>query len=354
MDQPRKILVRAPNWTGDVAMATPGFRALRAGFPAASITAHVRPGLEALLAGSPWFDEVIPVRSYHRGIRAIWAEGRELRRKGFDLGLSLPDSFSAALLLRIAGARPIVGYRRSGRGILLDRALDPPRGPDGGPWVAREEHVLGLVESLGCARQGLELELFVTPEERAAAESVAKDCGVDLSGPIAALAPGASYGSSKLWPAESFAKVGDELSRAGHQVLVLGTPAERELTGRVCAAMAAPAADLGGRLDLGGLKAILQPARVLVCNDAGARHIAVAFGVPSVVMMGPTSIEKTALNLERVQVLTADVPCRPCYHRECPIDHRCMTRISPERVGEAARAASGDASSDVSSGMGKS
>ena len=80
----------------------------------------------------------------------------------------------------------------------------------------------------------------------------------------------------------------------------------------------------------------MRRARVLVCNDAGARHVAVALGVPSVVLFGPTSLAKTNLNLERVRALAADVACRPCYHRACPIDHRCMTRLAPERVAAAA------------------
>ncbi|RIK95793.1 MAG: LPS biosynthesis glycosyltransferase, partial [Proteobacteria bacterium] len=98
----------------------------------------------------------------------------------------------------------------------------------------------------------------------------------------------------------------------------------------------APAALLAGALDLGASKALLRRARVLVCNDAGARHVAVALGVPTVVLFGPTSLAKTNLNLERVRALAADVGCRPCYHRVCPIDHRCMTRIAPERVVAAA------------------
>jgi heptosyltransferase-2 len=76
-----------------------------------------------------------------------------------------------------------------------------------------------------------------------------------------------------------------------------------------------------------------------VCNDAGARHVAAAFGVPCVMLLGPTSLEKTSLNLERVSVLVADVSCRPCYLRTCPIDHRCMTRIEPERAVQAALSA---------------
>jgi heptosyltransferase-2 len=100
--------------------------------------------------------------------------------------------------------------------------------------------------------------------------------------------------------------------------------------------MRAPAALLAGRLDLGATKALLRRARVLVCNDAGARHVAVAVGTPAVVLFGPTSLAKTNLNLERVRALSADVDCRPCYRRQCPIDHRCMTRLAPERAIEAA------------------
>jgi heptosyltransferase-2 len=81
---------------------------------------------------------------------------------------------------------------------------------------------------------------------------------------------------------------------------------------------------------------------VLVANDAGSRHIATAFGVPCVLVMGPTSLEKTPLNLERVSVLSADVACRPCYLRDCPIDHRCMTRVSPGQVAAEAERAFAD------------
>ena len=195
------------------------------------------------------------------------------------------------------------------------------------------------MEALGCPPRGTGLELFVTAQEEAEARAALAGHGVRDGDELAALAPGASYGSSKLWPAESFARVGDELAAAGLRVVVVGSPQERALAARVTDAMTAPAADLCGATGLGALKALLRRARVLVCNDAGARHVAVAFGVPSVVMMGPTSLEKTDLSLERVTVLSAEVSCRPCYLRECPIDHRCMTRIGADRAIEAARRA---------------
>lgn len=323
-------------------MATPGFRALRAGFPAARITLHLRESQLPLLAGSPWFDELLPVRSYGQRGLAPLREGLALRaRRRFDLGLCLPDSFSSALLMRAAVRGRVVGYRRNGRRLLLHRAVSlppAPRGARGGPLLPRELHVLGLVEALGVAPLGTHLELFVTADEQEEAARALAEAGVAPADPLVVIAPGASFGPSKQWPAPHFARAADALADRA-RVVLLGAPAERALCAELAQRMRAPAADLAGRIGLGALKAVVKRARVALCNDAGLRHVAVAFGVPCVVLMGPTSIEKTALNLERVTVLVEDVACRPCYLRECPIDHRCLTRISPERAVAAALAA---------------
>jgi len=327
----QRILVRAPNWAGDLVMATPAFRALRAAYPSAQLVLHVREALAPLLAGAPWFDELLPITSHRRGTAALLAEARALRARRFDIGLCLPDSFSSALLMRCAGVRTAVGYRTQMRGGLLHLAVEPPRG-----LVARERHVLGLTAALGCPPRGTHLELFTTAREEGALERLLAERGVGEDEPLAVLAPGASYGSAKRWPAESFARVGDALAAEGARVAISAAPHEAALSRRVAAAMRAPALDLVGHLDLGATKALVRRARVVVCNDAGARHVAVAFGVPAVVLFGPTSLAKTDMNLDRVHALAADVACRPCYRRECPIDHRCMTRIEPRSVIDAA------------------
>lgn len=343
MTSPEEILVRGPNWAGDVVMATPAFRALRHAWPTARITLAVKPGLAPLVAGAPWFDAVVPVESHRRGPAALLREGLRLRRSGgFDLGICLPDSFEAALLLRLAGVRRLVGYRTDLRNPLLHVAVAPPRAGGRRAWIPRERHVLGLVEAAGASQQGTHLELFCTEAEAARASALLRAHGVDEVAPLAVLAPGASFGPSKLWPAESFAQVADALVEAGAAVVLVGAPDEQPVAARVAEAMARPAANLTGELDLGTLKAVMRGARLLVCNDAGARHVAVAFGVPCISIMGPTSLAKTNLNLERVRVLMAPVGCRPCYLRVCPIDHRCMTGVAPARVLEAALPALAD------------
>jgi len=205
----RELLVRAPNWAGDLVMATPALRALRAGLPGARITVAAPAGLAPLLAGAPWLDEVVPIRARGRGLAAELREARTLRSQGFDLGVCMPDAFSAALWMRAAGVRHVVGYRTDLRRPLLAVAVDPPRRGRRRAWVPRERHVLGLVEALGLEPCGTHLELFTTGAERATAARALWAAGVPAGAPYVALAPGASYGPSKLWPTASFARVGD-------------------------------------------------------------------------------------------------------------------------------------------------
>ena len=339
MTAPERILVRAPNWVGDVVMTTPGLRALRYGFPDAQIVVQIRPGLEGLLSSSPHIDEVIHVESYHRGFAAMVKEGARLRSLGsFDLGICIPESFSSAFLQRAGGVKQVVGYGGGLRAPLVHEAIAVPEAWGARRMVARERFVLGLMEAVGCKQLGTQLELATSPTEEIRVDEVLQEQGIDVVVPLVVMAPGASFGSSKCWPPEFFAEVGDALHALGARVVLLGSEVEASLTAKVAGAMQTKPVDLGGLLALGDAKALIKRASLLICNDAGTRHIAVAFDVPSIVFFGPTSLEKTNLNLESVEALETDDACRPCYKRTCPIDHRCMTGIPPSRVVELARA----------------
>ena len=277
VSQESSILVRGPNWLGDLVMATPGFRALRFSFPDSRICLQVREGLEPVVAGAPWFDEVLPVRSYHRGLAAMWAEAQRLRGvHRFDVGVCIPDSFSAALFMRMEGVSRVVGYGGGARGVLLHQKVPVPSSWGPRRLVARERFVLGLMDALGCEEQGTHLELFATEEEERRAAAALKGAGFSdhSSGPILLLAPGASFGPSKCWPAPNFARVGDAAVGAGARVVVTGDASEVELCQSVCSAMTRPALNLAGNLDLGGLKALVRSSAAVVSNDAGTRPLA--------------------------------------------------------------------------------
>jgi heptosyltransferase-2 len=89
--------------------------------------------------------------------------------------------------------------------------------------------------------------------------------------------------------------------------------------------------NLVGHTDLGTLVALTSRSRVCVTNDSGVMHVAAATGRPVVAIFGPTD-ERVTRPLGRGDVLTADVFCRPCHLRDCPIDHRCMKRITVDAV----------------------
>ena len=234
------ILVRGPNWVGDMVMSTPAFRALRRGFPEARITLLARPELLPLLAGAPWFDALRPLTAHRRGLFAMLREARALRAtERFDIGLCLPDSFSSALLFRLAGVARVVGYRRGGRGALLHEAVRLPSRAGPRVLVPREEHGLGLVRALGARACGTELELFITAAEEREAARVFAAHGARAGDAYVVLAPGAGAGPAKCWPPAHFASVAEAVARAGVAPVLLGAQGERARAEAVLAAMPA-------------------------------------------------------------------------------------------------------------------
>ena len=330
-----RILVRCPNWLGDVVMATPGLRALRHANPDARIVAQLPSGLIPLLEGSGFCDELWPVAPRSAGIRVLSAEARRVAKFRFDRGVLIPESISSALRMRLGRVGKIAGYARDPvRRLLLDQVVQAPREWGRRRLISRERFVTGLMTALGAPTEDLRLSLNVSKDEEARLDEVLAVHDLDLEGldrdrPVV-FAPGASFGASKCWPAVYYAELADRSAARGQRVILLGGPGEGNLLEEVRREMKSKPIVLDASLDLGGLKALLRSTRLLVANDAGTRHIAAAFGIPSVVFLGPTSLEKTADNLDLIEIVEKDHDCRPCYQRTCPIDHRCLRSISVE------------------------
>ena len=324
-----QILVLAPNWLGDAAMATPALRSLRRTFPGARITVAGRPGTVCLLEGLPHVDalEPIPVQP---GAGQLFAVAKRLRPSARDLAVVFPHSFRAALLARLTKARRRLGYDRGGRRWLLTDA-EPPNRANGRiepVYMARE--YLDLLRPLGCADDGQGLELHAKEALRARlAEAWAGE------GPLVGFAPGAAFGPSKRWPAERYAAVADALrERVGARCVLLTGPDEADTREAVLKAARHPMLEpqSHGADGIAVLKAVISQLDLLIGNDSGPRHVAVAFGVPTVCVMGPTRPVYSTGPYERGYVLRRPVYCGPCQQPTCATDHRCMLRIAPEEV----------------------
>ncbi|MFQ5778995.1 MAG: glycosyltransferase family 9 protein, partial [Terriglobia bacterium] len=157
------------------------------------------------------------------------------------------------------------------------------------------------------------------------------------------LAPGATYGSAKCWLPERYAELADRLVETyDAAVLLCGAPSEVPLGQAIAARMRAPAISLIGQTTLEEFLALLPSADLFIGNDSGAMHLAAGVGLPQVVIFGPTDELGTGPLNPRARLVKQPVSCSPCFLRRCPIDHRCMTRVSVETVWQAVEAALAD------------
>jgi heptosyltransferase-2 len=317
-----RLLVRAPNWVGDVVLSLPALRDLRRAFPAAHVSLLARPWVADLYGAVPEVDEVL----LSRGLRA----DMDLGRGAFDAAVLLPNSFAVALAAWGARIPERWGFATQGRGLLLTRA---PRVPAAVRGRSQVYYYRAMLEGLGFDTTRPPDASLRCPEEwRERGRAL-----LGSDGPWLGLNPGAFFGTAKRWAPERFAAVGDLVSqRKGAKVVLVGGKAERALADEIAGGMATKVLVLTGETTLPELVGVLSCLHGFVTNDSGPMHLAAALGVPVVAVFGSTDWRETAPFTERATVVREPVACSPCLLRECPIDHRCMRAVSVERVTEAA------------------
>lgn len=334
------IAVFLPNWVGDAVMATPAVRALRRQFPQARLLGVLRPYVAGVLEGAPWLDGQILLDStggWHQRWPAVAAR---LRRERIDLAVLFPNSFRTALISWLGRCRRRVGYARYGRGYLLTDRLQPERDQQ---RRLRPSPVIDaynrLAERVGCPRPTYDMELFTTPRDEAATDSVWQQAGFSELSDVVCLNPGAAFGSAKHWPVDYFVTLAQYLiDRHGINILVLCGPAEREMARHIAERSERPGIfSLAGHpLSLGLTKACIRRAALVITTDSGPRHFAMAFGRRVLTLFGPTHIEWTETYYSKAVHLQKKVECGPCQLRTCPLDHRCMRLLTPAEVFAAA------------------
>jgi heptosyltransferase-2 len=336
-----KLIVFCPNWVGDLVMATPALRALRDGLPQARIVGLARPSVVETLAGSRWFDDIIPY--HHRSLvdtQRSLAVVRRLRRESFDVGLLLTNSIRTALLGYLGGVRRRIGYTNEGRGLLLSEALPPPPGwktPSQEPIV---DSYIRLACKLGVAVESKRLELSTTPADEQLADRLWNRIGWRNDEPVVVLNPGGAFGPAKRWPSRSFAELARKLvDEQRVKILILCGPSERGFARFIADASLRPRqvhSMAEEEVSLGLSKAVVKRATLLITTDSGPRHFGAAFGVPTVSLFGPTHMGWTETYFEAETKLQHAVPCGPCQQRECPLGHhRCMTDLTVDVVYQA-------------------
>ena len=333
LDARRRVFIKGLNWVGDAILATPMLRQLRRTFAGSHVTLMVRPWVAAIYEHSPDIDEL-----WIADDSASWGEflsaARRVRDGRFDFGVALPNSFRSALLLALGRVKHRVGFRRGGRSLFLTHPIALPA------ELLKQHQVHYYMRLIEWAIDGKpdppKLVLRAGEKERGEIVAMLREFGVEPDAPRIGIAPGSINSAAKRWLPERFAAVADRLHDEGRgRVFLLGSAAERDVAGEVERHCRTPVINTAGRMSLGRMIAFMEGAKAFVGNDAGAMHVAAALGVPTVAVFGPTEWMTTAPFSRAARIVREPVDCSPCMLRECPIDHRCMTRVQVDDVMKA-------------------
>jgi heptosyltransferase-2 len=308
-----RILVVAPNWIGDALMAQPLFASLKRS--GARLDVLAPEWVAPVLRRMPEVSEVIPGAFRHGALQLAerWRVGREVKKRGYDSAIVLPNSWKSALVPFLAGIPVRAGYLGELRYGLLNSLYRNTKAP-------MPEHYARLAGAPAGELERPHLE--VTPREIDETKR-----RFEITTPYVVLCPGAEYGPAKRWP-----YFRDLAPRLGTAVVILGSAKDAD------AASGVPGMNLVGKTSLDEAIRLIAGAGAVVSNDSGLMHIAAALGRPQVALFGSSSPEHTPPASPSARVLWLRLECSPCFERECPLGHfRCMKELSVESVLGAVR-----------------
>lgn len=334
-----RVLVRLPNWLGDVVLCTPALSALAEARPDLELSVLVKPGLRDLVRTLPGVCEVLVLEG--TSASAVWRQSRVLRQRDFAAALVFPKGFREALLCALARIPIRCGLATDRRGFLLTHAV--PFGPE--EWRAHHALQFGRVLApLGLDVSGARATFPLETADREEAVRVLREAG--LEGRRFAVFHIAASKPPRAWHPDRFGAVAAGLLREeGLPTVLVGSPGDAPV--HVLLKEACPeAVDLAGKTSVRGMAALLERASLFVGNDSGPMHLAAALGAPVVAVFGPGSPVKTAPRdtAGGVRVVYASLPCSPCrqsFWKECVPSPAgkppCLEAVSPESVLAVAR-----------------
>jgi heptosyltransferase-2 len=352
-DRPVRLLVVAPNWLGDLVMATvllEGLARLRR-LPSGrrlQVVLCVRDRWSSLLVDDPRLHEMVVYerQGQHRGWRGIGRLAALWKQAGCDEVILLPPSLRMALTALRAGIGRRIGERSDGRGLLLTDPVTPrPRG---------SAHYTGEAIRLGAVwAQAHNIENWseLTRQLRPGlpgCDGIRPDSSARAGPAVWAFAPGATYGEAKTWPlgpASEF--ISEAVAAESVKLVLLGDASARRFSDELQRRSQVRwtrewdrqpgVLDLVGRTDIRQVVAILKAARLFVGNDSGLMHLAAALGTPTLGLFGSTSPNWTGPRGERTAVVEASgFACQPCFRRKCNQAEFCLVAISAAAVLQAA------------------
>ena len=333
------IVVRGTNWVGDTVMSIPGLKALRRIFPNARIAMWVPAGLVPLIRGTEISAEVVSFDGTFGGpLTRPFRVRHDLIRGNFQMAVLFQNAFESAFTAWMSRIPLRVGFPTDLRGPLLNMRV--PLTPE-----TRRKHqvfyYLAIADYLEERITGKsdsyepDCSIRISPESLTNAQRILAEDNVNPDKSFFCLCPGSVNSEAKRWPAENFASLADLLIQRAVDVVFMGAPNEKELVNSIIAQMDGRAINLAGKAGMIDSMAVMNLSDMVISNDTGSAHLAVAASAPVLTIFGPTIPGATAPFGKRAHIIRGRADCAPCRNFRCPVpNHPCMKSITPEAVLE--------------------
>lgn len=301
-----KILIRLPNWLGDVVMSTAFIAAVKQLYPNAQVDVIIKKDLRGIAALIPGLTQIHPFsKQEYPGLGGAYRFGKNLRSERYDLFFTLPDSISSAMMCRATAAKKRVGFGKEGGFFLLTKVCKKPAN------VHRVEEYLALLEQFTGNK-------VTNPQVKLNAEVTnpnSKRVLINLN----------SEADSRRMPVDKGISLINKLTNAFPDVTFafIGSPKDAEYVEQFVKDAEKPnqLEDYAGKTDLAGLAVLMAGSKVLLTTDSGPAHLANSVGTPTIVLFGAGNEDNTSpYNKGNLTVIRAGkLECEPCVRNTCKL-----------------------------------
>lgn len=325
----RKILIIGPSWVGDMVMAQVLFKLLKEQDKDCEIHVLAPDWSLPILERMPEVAKSIclPIKHGEFALFKRFDVAKQLRHENYQHAIVLANSWKSALIPWLANIPKRTGWIGEMRfGLLNDFRFNKQVYP----MMVQRYAALGIDKNAQLPKELPSPKLTATTTT--VANIIAK-FNIDTDTKILALCPGAAYGPAKRWPEKYFIQIAQDKMAQGWQVWLFGSNQDNDVIATIQNNLIGKSINFAGQINLMETVDLLSLANAVVTNDSGLLHIAASLDKPLVAIYGSTSAKFTPPLGVKSKVLQEELSCRPCFKRECPLQHlQCMHLITPQKV----------------------
>ena len=330
-----KILIIGPSWVGDMVMSQSLYITLKQQHPDAIIDVMAPSWCKPILERMPEVNQAIEMPLGHGDFDLFGRRrlGKQLKANNYTHAYICPNSTKSALIPWFADIPKRIGWKGEMRyGLLNDLRTNKKS------FQYMVERYVALAHSKSEMIDSSSLGgLDNLPRPKLSIDTQVQQAtltkfSLSTEKPVLGLCPGAEFGPAKQWPVERYAAVANEMINQGHHIWLFGSAKDKETTETIKSLVDSEnqksVFNLAGDTSLIEAVDLLAACKTVVSNDSGLMHVAAAVGCHVVGVYGSTSPKYTPPLAEKVDIVSTDIECRPCFKRECPLGHlKCLKEL---------------------------